>query len=480
MADALEELESHALGKRPAAAAAASSSTFASGPAKRARGPSAAQLLAEAELELERSKVDVDVMDANSLKGLILHVEKQINQNTQLRMKYADQPERFMDSELELYQALKGLHAVAAAPELYPVFVKTRCVPSLIGLLAHENVDISSDVLDLMQEMTSAEDATPDDLLVLVDALLEHEAAATLVDHMKRLDEAKEEEAAAVHSTLSIFESVLEARPDAAVALAQSAGLLSWLLQRVRVRGFHAIKLYASELLSMLLQQNASNQAYLGATCDGVIGLLTAVAQYKRKEPQDLEEAELVENLFNALSSALSLEANQVLFLRAEGLELMLLTLKEAKYAARGALRVLDAALVANGANAERFADLRGFKTLFPLLGGAPPPPPSFAKGRGEREAAQRAHDAHVVGILGTLFYQLEGEHRQRLLGNDAASRTDSKRDAHLAKLNEGVRALLLKYQPADAGTTRSEPFEALEGVTQTRGLVGSYEQTVD
>jgi len=37
------------------------------------------------------------------------------------------------------------------------------------------------------------------------------------------------------------------------------------------------------------------------------------VAQYKRKEPQDLEEAELVENLFNALSSALSLEANQVM-----------------------------------------------------------------------------------------------------------------------------------------------------------------------
>ena len=106
---------------------------------------------------------------------------------------------------------------------------------------------------------------------------------------------------------------MLEARPDAAVTLAQSAGLLSWLLQRVRVRGFHAIKLYASELLSMLLQQNASNQAYLGATCDGVIGLLTAVAQYKRKEPQDLEEAELVENLFNALSSALSLEANQVI-----------------------------------------------------------------------------------------------------------------------------------------------------------------------
>lgn len=63
---------------------------------------------------------------------------------------------------------------------------------------------------------------------------------------------------------------------------------------------------------------------------------------------------------------------------------------------------------------------------------------------------------------------------------SDTASRTDSKREAHLAKLSEGVRALLLKYQPADTGTTRGEPSEALEGATQTRGLVGSYEQTVD
>ena len=61
-----------------------------------------------------------------------------------LRMKYSDQPERFMESELELYQALKGLHTVAASPELYPVFVKTKCVASLLGLLAHENADIAT------------------------------------------------------------------------------------------------------------------------------------------------------------------------------------------------------------------------------------------------------------------------------------------------------------------------------------------------
>ena len=68
---------------------------------------------------------------------------------------------------------------------------------------------------------------------------------------------------------------------------------------------------------------------------------------------------------------------------QAEGIELMILTLKERKYASRCALRVLDAALRDNGANCERFVDIRGFKTLFPLVGGAPPPQPSFAKGEG-------------------------------------------------------------------------------------------------
>ena len=71
----------------------------------------AQQLLAAAERDAEEQNLSVDALDANSLKRLILLVEKQINGNMALRMKYPDQPERFLDSELELFQALKGLHA---------------------------------------------------------------------------------------------------------------------------------------------------------------------------------------------------------------------------------------------------------------------------------------------------------------------------------------------------------------------------------
>ena len=94
----------------------------------------------------------------------------------------------------------------------FPTFVKTKCTASLIGLLAHENMDISSDVVDLFHEMTDAEDAAPEDLQSLVDVLLEMDAAPMLMSHMEKLNEANEDEAACIHSTLGIFESILEAR----------------------------------------------------------------------------------------------------------------------------------------------------------------------------------------------------------------------------------------------------------------------------
>ena len=81
------------------------------------------------------SQVEVTSLDETSMKRMVLSIEKRINENMQLRTKYGDKPERFMDSELELYQELKRLHVLATAPELYPTFVRTRCVPSLLGLL---------------------------------------------------------------------------------------------------------------------------------------------------------------------------------------------------------------------------------------------------------------------------------------------------------------------------------------------------------
>jgi len=50
-------------------------------------------------------------------------VPLQYNANLEARMKYADQPDRFMESEADLDEAVKALLVVASAPDLYPELV---------------------------------------------------------------------------------------------------------------------------------------------------------------------------------------------------------------------------------------------------------------------------------------------------------------------------------------------------------------------
>jgi hypothetical protein len=49
---------------------------------------------------------------------------------------------RFLESEVDLDEAIKKLHAIAAAPELYAEFVKIEAHVSLLSLLNHENTGI--------------------------------------------------------------------------------------------------------------------------------------------------------------------------------------------------------------------------------------------------------------------------------------------------------------------------------------------------
>lgn len=126
-------------------------------------------------------------------------------------MRYADQPDRFMDSEADLDEAVKALLVVASAPDLYPELVQrwgrvgrgfrnkhgamasggeqgrarvqgtagrnretaaldaalpplprptpcsTSAVPTLLALLNHENSDIAADAVEVLSELTDAD-----------------------------------------------------------------------------------------------------------------------------------------------------------------------------------------------------------------------------------------------------------------------------------------------------------------------------------
>jgi beta-catenin-like protein 1 len=94
------------------------------------------------------------------------------------------------------------------------------------------------------------------------------------------------------------------------------------------------------------------------------------LAVYKRKDPKDPDEIELLENLFDALCSALGDKENKQLFLQGEGIELMVIMIKEKKMARIRSVKVLDYAMStkAGTANCLRFVEIMGLKTLFSIF----------------------------------------------------------------------------------------------------------------
>lgn len=243
--EAISALEDFAASKRPASEEQLAASEAAAG--KRARIELYAEQARATREEVARRLAAADeagdeagALDEASTKKLVLSLEKRVTENVRMRAKFAAEPSRFLNSEIELFAELKKLHALATSPALIPAFVGTGALETVLGLLAHENSDICAEVIDLLSELTDT------DLLVelreleaanaLVVALLESAGVEVVVEYLARLDEAEAEQSEAAHKCLLIVENLLEAEPQrVAELLAAKTPLLGWLLQRIKV-----------------------------------------------------------------------------------------------------------------------------------------------------------------------------------------------------------------------------------------------------
>ena len=133
---------------------------------------------------------------------------------------------------------------------------------------------------------------------------------------------------------------------------------------KIKVRDFEGIKQYASEILAILLQNSTANQKRLGQM-NGVDAVLEGVAMYKSKDPKTPDEEEMLENLFDVLCCLLMPLENKERFVNAEGVELMIIIMKQKKYAYGSAIRALDFAMTNYPPACERFVDVMGLKTAF-------------------------------------------------------------------------------------------------------------------
>lgn len=362
---------------------------------------------------LEKSQQNpVEALDIKTVKKLVLAFERRLKENIAARLKYPDQPEKFADSEVELHEEIEKLKILAGGPEFYPEIVNLGTIASITSLLNHENTDIAVDVVGLLQDLTD-EDVLEDNdepAQVLVDALIENNALELLVQLLGKMSDSDPDESAAIYSILATVENFIEVKPSVAELVCERTKLIKWLLTKIKVREFDGNKQYASEILAILLQSSSVNQKKLGQL-NGVDALLQAVAMYKSKDPKTPDEEEMVENLFDALCCLLMPLENKERFVKAEGVELMIIIMNQKKMCYGSAIRALDFAMTNYPPACERFVDVMGLKTAFPAFMGKLPLSKKNKK-RYKEELEER-----LVSLVASLFGGiLRGSRRDRLL----------------------------------------------------------------
>ena len=139
-------------------------------------------------------------------------------ENLAQRVKYPNDPEKFMDSEVDLDYAVQDLFQMVNVPELYPTVIETEVLSSLLNLLSHENKDIAADVVDLMASLTDTTDNEEwiKQFQALAARLGELDAVKLLIEHLERLTENTDEEATVVFNILTALDNMIDAMPDIA------------------------------------------------------------------------------------------------------------------------------------------------------------------------------------------------------------------------------------------------------------------------
>ncbi|GAB5365653.1 hypothetical protein AAMO2058_001076400 [Amorphochlora amoebiformis] len=342
---------------------------------------------------------EIEELDAARLRMLVQNFSKAIEKNVERRMKFADEPAKFMDSEVKVHTLLQELHGVAAAPELFPDFVRLKAVEPMLTLISHENTDISIEVVDLLKELTEPDMVSEEgqNAEILLDELVKHRMIRLLVANLDRFDETQEEDKQAVHNTLGIFENLMEYAPEvAAIKLSTETKIMDWLLKRLRRGKFDENQLYSSEILSMILISTPRASKSL-ADLGGLKKLVRAVAAYRKRDPTSLDEVEFVENLFNGICSTLSEKKNQLAFAAADGLQLMVTMIRKKRYTQAAALKVLNYAITESKSSCEKLIDAQGLKAVFKAFMG-------------------RATEEHILHCIVQLFIHLSDIRYLRLL----------------------------------------------------------------
>ncbi|KAK3680812.1 hypothetical protein LTR37_021040 [Vermiconidia calcicola] len=344
-------------------------------------------------------------IDSTWLRRLAVSFARKVNKNAELRARYEGEPEKFMASEADLDAEVKSWSLLNEHPEIYKQFAESGSAGLLVGLLAHENTDITIGVIEIISELLDEDvEAGQEQWDVLVAALLDADLLELLMSNLARLDEDNESDRSGVYHSLAVMEG-LASQQSVAEKVGQEK-ILMWLCNRIRKpeKTLGQNKQYAAEVLQVLLQSSSLLRKRLAVDIDGVDLFLRLLATYRKRDPpKDSPEEEYAENIFDALTCVVDESEGKSKFVEAEGVELCLIMLKEGSFSKIRALRLLDHGIAGQGSTAaevcEKLVDAGGLKTIFS----------TFMK------KADNTTLEHILSIFSSLLRLLPGESAARI-----------------------------------------------------------------
>lgn len=321
----------------------------------------------------------------------------------------------------------------------------TSLFETLVQLLGHENEDIAAMVVSIFWEWvdpTLLNDGNEDATRILQDIASQVlvQAWETIVTNLGRFASTRSSVSAPVEggdtllqgmeNTLSLMENLLDldlvipggilddesksTSLSVAAYMVQETRIVSWLVEQIDTDDDDTttttFRGRCLELLSLVAQREdvhgilddwsalpkyttagdtteappTKKQKTTTATLDAIESMLQIVGGFRKRQPENETETDLLENACLALSSCITFSTrNAEAFLKGQGIELVVRCLKEKVHAAASALKLLDF----NGKETchkqacERLVTAGGLKFLFPLFLGTriPQPAPSYA-----------------------------------------------------------------------------------------------------
>jgi beta-catenin-like protein 1 len=354
----------------------------------------------------EAEQVD-NRMTAESLKICLNNLEEKYQKNKDLRKKFKGNPTQYADSEADLHEEIKVLQRIAAYPDLIIPFLDLKGIEILINILQHENIDIVSDSLIVIDEITDSDFLqdieNPKEFL---EYFITNNIFEILVNTLSRLNEKNKDDVQIVSDILSIFENFIEIYSFAGQVICEKTKLLNWLIKRIGQKDGINIRLFCSELINSLISSTVDHQM-LFMKRDG---LNKAMSVFLDSDiPKDEVEEEFIFNIVDIICCVLLNREAQEEFKNLHGINHMLNIMRENNIFRILAVKLLNFVTLNNETNCSELIELEGLKSIFSYFMG------KGLKGKKNEDIIESIEE-HILSLIASLFKFTKSVQYDRLI----------------------------------------------------------------